>query len=557
MTVAAYIAEFLKEKKVDKVFGYQGSAMLKLLDEMLKLGNVQYIQAFHEQAAAFEADAYARISGKIGVAIGTSGPGAVNLIAGVADAYYDSVPMVFLTGQYYSNYVLKNNGARQNGFQDMDIVSMVKPITKNAVMITKTCDVKYELEKAFWVAQNGRKGPTLIDIPMDVQFAEYNEEEQRSYLTESEDKISSKEQYEELACLIKESARPIILVGGGVRQAGAEYELEEFVKRIDCPVVSTLHGIDAYKDLYGFAGLHGATHANIAVQKADLIISLGCRFSINHAGKNPKLYTNAKIVQVDVDEHELNRVFPMAITVQADLKQFLGEFNKYNLQEYPKYSVWKHELEILKGQLESRVKVNKNPDPIDVVQRIITMFDKKVITADVGQNQMWVAQALHLNGKDRFISSGGYGSMGFSLPAAIGASIAKPEITVLSFMSDGGFHMNQQELLYLQLSQANVKCVVFNNSCLGLMRDTQKRYYDSHFWGNTQDVFRCVNLERLANTYDLRYILIEKIEDIDGIKEKLSKQGPCLIEVKLDNDSTVINRYDEFMEMKDQYGLIV
>ena len=299
ITVAGYIAKFLKEKRVNHIFGFQGSAMLKMLDEIVGEG-IEYIQNFNEQASGFGADAYARING-IGAAIATSGPGAVNLIGGIANAYFDSVPVMFITGQDYSSGILANNGARQNGFQDMGIVSMVKPITKYAVLLEKPENIRYELEKAYYYAITDRKGAVLIDVPIDVQFKEIDETSLKGF--QKSDKKVSDYKIDKVISLLKKSKRPVILAGGGIRCANTVNELKKFVNESKIPVVTTLNGIDVLEDIVGFSGLYGNSEANLAIKNADLIIALGARFSLKQIGKKKEQYNiDAKIIHVDIDE---------------------------------------------------------------------------------------------------------------------------------------------------------------------------------------------------------------------------------------------------------------
>ncbi len=550
MNLSEYISTFLKEKNIKYVFGFQGSAMLKMLVEIEKNG-IQYIQNFHEQASAFAACGYARAAGEPAVAIGTSGPGAANMIGGIADAYFDSVPVMFITGQYNSEFVFHRGGARQNGFQDMDIVNMVKPITKAAVQLDTPTNIRYELEYLWYEMMNGRQGPVLLDIPLDYQFMEVNPRELRGYQQKEKNEVNY--YISRIVEQINKSQRPVILIGGGIRQAKAITEFKYIAKRLKVPVICTLQGLDCYEDIYGLAGLYGTTHGNLAAQNADFMLVLGARLGVHHIGKNIKNYTGAKICHVDIDESELGRATEEEISILADLKKFLEAFAEHLEEVDNCFEEWKDYLQKIKQELKDRVFVNNDPDPVQISKEIMRRLHSYIAVGDVGQNQVWLSQAYDSNIKNRLLNSGGYGSMGFSLPAAIGASYAISGIPVLAFTGDGGFHMNQQELLFLQLHQNNVKCIVFNNSCLGLMRETQKRYYQNKFVGNTEKDFQCVNLERLSKVYNLPYARIRSLADLDWAETIIKKDGPCLVEIVLSADSYCINSYDEMEEVGEKY----
>ncbi|MBR1604558.1 MAG: HAD hydrolase-like protein [Alphaproteobacteria bacterium] len=541
ITVAGYIAKFLKGHKINHIFGFQGSAMLKMLDEIVDEG-IEYVQNFNEQASGFGADAYARING-IGAAIATSGPGAVNLIGGIANAYFDSVPLIFITGQDYSTGILANNGARQNGFQDMDIVSMVRPITKYAVLLDKPENVRYELEKAYYFATTGRKGSVLIDVPIDVQFKEIDETLLKGFEKPLQD--GNDYRISEIIKLLKASSRPVVLAGGGIRGADAVAEFREFANKTHIPVIATLNGIDTIENLVGFSGLYGNSEANLAIKNADLIIALGARFSLKQIGKKKEQYNlSAKIIHVDIDEAEINRTFMKEdVSVIADLKGFLKAINQQKIKLEIKN--WLAQVQTWQNLYKDMVVCSlKGVDPVKLVREIAEYADNNaVFTADVGANQMWVAQGLRLKAEQRLLNSAGFGAMGYSLPAGIGASYRAPE--VISFTGDGGLQMNLQELNTLALRRNNVKCVVFNNNNLGLMRDVQLRYYNNHFYGNNDKEFSCPDLEKLAEAFNLGYISIATENDFVNLKEVFECNEPYIIDVRIDKDTIPLNRYDD------------
>ncbi len=546
VTVASYIAQFLKKHNIDYIFGYQGSAMLKILDEIVGAG-ISYVQNFHEQASSFSADAYARINGNIGVAIATSGPGAVNMIGGISDAYFDSVPVLFITGQDYLKNLTAGNGARQNGFQDMDIVSMVRTITKYAAMLDDPKMIRFELEKAFYYATTGRKGPVLIDVPIDLQFKEIDETGLQEFMPDflSCDRSITDNVLEDIVKLIENSEKPVILAGGGIRGAGAVSNLNAFIEKTNIPVVSTLNGLDVTEKTVGFTGLYGNTEANLALKNADLILALGTRFAQQHTGKQKELYnTIAKVIHVDIDKTEPGRTFiKPEISVVADLSDFLQAINKKNI--HVAVNAWNETIEGWKQKYKDSVcRSDKYVDPILLIRKISKYSSKDAVyTSDVGANQMWVAQGLRLKQGQRLLNSSGFGSMGFSLPAAIGASYLKPE--VIAFMGDGGFQMNIQELNTLSLRRNNVKCFIFNNNNLGLMRNLQKKYYSNHFYGNNEREFCCPDIKKLADAYQLDYLRLNTNDDLEIIEEVLLKKGPCLVDVQTDIDLTPLTKYED------------
>ena len=545
MTVADYIAGFLVSKGVKFLFGFQGSAMLKMLEATQETGKVTYVQGFNEQASAFAADAYARITNKIGVTIATSGPGAVNLIGGIADAFFDSVPLFVLTGQDYLRNIAAKGQARQGGFQDMDIVSMVKPVTKYAVLLDNPENVRYTLEKAFHYATTGRKGSVLIDVPIDVQFAQIDESRLRTFIPKKKEE-TTEINFKKIIELLEKSHRPVILAGGGIRQAEACRELKDFAGTTKIPVMTTLNGIDAYDDITGFSGLYGNTAANLALLNADLILALGTRFSVKQIGRTKNAYApNANVIHVDIDDNESDRTFMKeSLFVKADIKAFLNGLNKQNISLT--CDNWNKQVkEWSDCYADSVCAYGFDVDPVSFVRAVVkAMPEKSVAAADVGANQMWTAQAFRSEDGKRLLNSAGFGAMGFALPAGIGAFYATGKAaTVLT--GDGGFQMNLQELNTLSLLRPAVKVFVFNNSALGLMLDVQKRYYHNHFYGNNPREFSCPDLKKLADTFNLKFLKITSVADFSKIEEVYKDNEPWLIDVRIDKDTPVLNRYDD------------
>jgi acetolactate synthase-1/2/3 large subunit len=547
MNVAQYIANFLIKKEVRHVFGYQGGAILKLVDEIVATKKIKFIQNYHEQASAFCADAYSRVTGNLGVAFATSGPGATNLITGIANANLDSIPVLFITGQDYKLNITNRNGARQNGFQDLDIVSIVKNITKYSVLLTDPSKIRIELEKAYFYATAGRPGAVLIDIPIDIQFAKINLKSLKSF-NSTPRKFSQKLQLNNVINSIKVAERPLILAGGGIRLSKTCEMFNKFAKKTNIPVITTLNGLDGFSGNYGFAGLYGNTAANLAAKNADLMIVLGARLGQRQVGKSPKNYTSAKIIHVDIDKKELKRVFANEIAIKSHLNKFFQSFRlQAENKTFPLFIRW-HQL-INKWDIKYRKNLyvnTKGLDPVKCIEQIQFLIKSSaILTNDVGQNQMWVAQALKVKKRQRLLNSVGLGSMGYSLPAAIGAKIALPKKQVVSFMGDGGLQINMQELMLIGMRKLGIKIIIFNNRTLGMIREVQIRYYNSNYHGANPQEFGCVNLKHLSKSYGIGYRRITRIVNIPMLRSIFLDDLPYIIEIPLHIDSKLTNRFDE------------
>lgn len=549
MIVATYIAKFLREYGVKHVFGFDGSMMLKVADEISLLEGIEYLQGFHEQASSFAADAYGRVTNGMGVALVTSGPGAVNALAGCADAYMDSIPLLIIAGNDRLTHIAANPGVRLNGFQDLDIVSMAKPITKYAVQIKNPECIAYELEKAVHIANAGRKGPVLVDVPMDIQFAQVPDEiphyEPQDNLPEIASEVIAKVCHE-----LYTAKRPVIIAGGGVQTAGAAGELGRFVKCSQIPLVTTLNGHDASGLAVGAAGFYGLPEANLALHYADVVCAFGCRFGERQASKFIDKYTNAKIIHIEVDEREFDRVLPAFLKVKGDVKEFLEKLNEgLDTSRLHDYEHWHDRIRGWREKYRHMLHNNlEGIDPLRVVEHIGKMMPEDAIfTNDVGQNTMWVCQGLIPRGTQRLLTSSGYASMGFSLPAAIGAKTACPDRHVIAFSGDGGFQMNLQELQYVKLRKLDIKILVFNNNTLGLMREVQRIYYNHNYVGSNEQEFACVDLEKLSAVYDLGYFRLEAENNFPALDEFLQNGRAGIIDCRLPID-TYVKNWNEFMQ---------
>lgn len=534
MIVADYVANFLVTKGVRNVFGYQGSAVLKLIDAIVSTGKIRYVQGYHEQASAFSADAYARTTRSPGVALATSGPGAANLISGIANAYFDSVPVLFITGQDRLSHIENPGRARQNGFQDMDVVSMVRPITKYAVQLHSPEEIVEILPQAWDIMQADRKGSVLIDIPFDLFYEDVDIFERP--LSNRYSGCSPKS-FKEVLKLLGASTRPLLLVGGGVANAGFMGNVELLSKRCRLPYVTTLQGMCGEAGGLGMAGLFGTTRANKALRRCDLLVVLGARMAFHHVGKSKSGYApRAKIVQIDIDKAELERLHDWKyLCIEADACEFIKQ-----AIEDASIPAWEDWYNMCRSVAES-----DKAQPIQDLAKILGLLPTNaIICADVGANEMWTAKALGSRGDLRLLASGGHGAMGYALPAAIGASFGDSQV-VTAVTGDGGLQMNLQELNYLKNDPRAVKIIVLNNGSLGLMRMAQKRYFDSRFIGNYGSEFSCPDLRRLAQVYDIPFISVDVMRNISEVRDILASQGPAILEVHVDENEVVLSSAED------------
>lgn len=551
MQVVDYIAKFIERKKIKHVFGYQGGGILPLIHSINKNKNIKYIQTYHEQAAGFAADAYARTTKNLGVALATNGPGATNLITAIANAYFDFSPCIFFTGQVNTFDINKIKGVRQNGFQEVDTISLVKNITKYAVRIENKNDIEKELKKAFEIAQTAPKGPVLIDLPLNIQKASVDIDIKEDNVSIKNNNIIEKNQIDKLMKCISESKRPVVIAGGGIKLANAQIEFEKFIEILNIPKVSTLSGLDIYsKNDFGFCGLYGRTEANIAINKSDLLIVIGSRLSKRQIGIKEKYAPNAKIVQIDINNNELGRVLNSYLNINSDIKLFLQSF----LQEVDKYNItshndWLYELNNIKSKYKQSVEYNKKEiKPVEFINHISSYIqDNANIIFDVGQNQMWCAQGLYPQKKQNIINSAGLGCMGFSLPASIGAYYANFNQTI-AFMGDGGLQMNLQELQLIFQNKIPIKIVIYNNKSLGMIQEVQMKFVNKEYIG-TKLGYSVVNIKRLAYCYDILYKKIENKTDIDDLAQIFSDKSAYIIEVIMKESPTRLQtQYDEVKE---------
>lgn len=548
--VSDYIVDYLIKKGVKDVFGYPGGMVTHLMDSFKKReGKITSHLMYHEQALAFAGCSYAQIAKNPTIVYATSGPGATNLITGIANAYYDSIPVIFVTGQV--NTAEHNDlGLRQRGFQETDIVSMVKGITKFAVRITDKNDIKQYLDKAFSLAQCGRPGPILLDIPMDISRSFVDDDNLVGY--QEEEKNYSEIDLKKIKNLIKPAKRPVVILG-----AGAKFECEsllaEFASKNNIPFVTSMIACDLGNlvNSYGFIGAYGSRVANFIVAKADLIISIGSRLDIRQVGgKRFDFAPNASILRVDIDSSELKyKIRDIEYDFVASCKDFL----KCMLAiQFPKYDEWNRVCETINNKLKGVDQETVQKKVFDLLNNIIP--EGSIVTTDVGQNQVWSAQYLNIK-KSKVLFSGGHAAMGYSLPAAIGAAYARPSTPIVSINGDGGIQMNIQEFQTISRDNLPVKVIILNNSSLGMIRHFQEMYFDSRFAFTTpNDSFVNPSFVKIAEAYGIESVLISDIKDIESLD--LSSKKPMVIEILVDSPTYVVPKLEFGKPNQDQEPLI-
>lgn len=545
MKVSDYITEFLVNKEIKIVFGYIGGMITHLVDSLDKNPNIQFVQTYHEQTAAIAAEGYALESGRPGVAIATSGPGATNLMTGIADAFFGNIPTIFITGQVNTYEYKEDKPIRQQGFQETDVVSIVSPITKYAVMVKEASQIRYELEKAYHIANSGRKGPVLIDLPMDISRVDINPEELNSYILHCEDYPSI--DWCEIKREIESSRRPLILIGGGCRDS--KEELNTILRKLNIPYVVSLMGkglADEVSPLFcGMIGSYGNRCANIIVSQCDLLIALGSRLDTRQTGaKIESFLPNGKIIHVDIDVNELNHHrLGNRISIYSDVKHFIGNVldSKISILIDNIWYSWISKIKSRYNQSKEIEKFVKNKAPykfFDIFNQVSQ--PDSIITVDIGQNQMWAAQTIRLKVDQEFFTSGGLAPMGFSLPAAIGAAFASPNKTIYCFTGDGGFHMACQSLLLISQYRLKIKVIVLNNEALGMITQFQHLYFNDRMAGTIPSGGYIIpNIQGMAVAYRMPYCLLESTNIESQCLLGAFERNNCIIEYRMTGITTV------------------
>lgn len=533
------IVECLLEQGADTVFGYPGGAVLNIYDSLYKYSDkIRHIITSHEQGACHAADGFARATGKTGVVIATSGPGATNLTTGLATAYMDSVPLVAITGNVSCNLL------GLDSFQEVDITGVTIPITKHNFIVKDIADLAGTLRLAFDIAGSGRKGPVLVDIPKDITAAKCEYTRADIHKTVKPLTIDS-ETLDKVIELIARSEKPYIYAGGGVISSNAEEELKKFAELCDAPVSCSLMGQGAYdqtdRRYIGMLGMHGTVKAAAVLNDCDLFIGIGTRFSDRVIGDPTVFGKNAKIIHIDIDPAEFNKNIEAYTVVQGDVKAILGKLCK---RITPKQNVWTDKIILM----DYNEPVQHGTDEFPVTpQALIEKLDeltngKAIISTEVGQNQMWAAQYYKYKEPRSFISSGGLGTMGFGLGASLGAKTGRPDKTVINIAGDGSFAMNLNELITASAHNIPIIEIVINNNVLGMVRQWQRLFYNKHFSQTTLDN-RHIDYVKLGESFGIQTFVISKTEDIEPVLKKaleISKTVPCMIEVRIDRDLNVL-----------------
>ena len=561
MTVAEYILKFLISKNVKNVFLMTGGAISFAVDAFSKNKKIKYTCIAHEQSAAMMADAYSRCGKGFGATMVTSGPGAQNLITGIACSWFDSVPVIHISGQVNKFELSSNNQTtkqvRQIGFQETDIVSIVKPITKFAYQLKDSKEIKYILEKAFYIANEGRPGPVLIDIPMNFQKEKIDLNKLTTFKKPKtkNNNIKIKDAVYKVQELLIKSKRPILILGGGVRMSNAVIELEKFLKRINIPIVTTWSGLDLvdfnHKNYIGCIGVYGSRGANFAVQNADLVLNFGSRLDTRITGGKPETFArSAKIISVDIDKYELNkkRGLNVYLKINEDLKNFLSIFNLKSANfRYSASSFWESLCKkwklIYPNVVSSYKKQKKYVNPYFFIERLSEKLNSKdIIVPCSGGNLTWTIQAFKIKKGQRLFSAYGNSPMGYALPAALGASLANNKQRVICIEGDGGIQINIQELQTMVSNNIPVKLFIINNNGYGIIKQFQELYLGGRYEatipskGVTNPDFK-----KISNAYGINYSEIKNNKEIDRVlTQVLRSKRPEFINVIINSNQKII-----------------
>jgi len=537
MNGAKILIESLKREGVEVIFGYPGGQVLPIFDALYD-ADVKFILTRHEQGAAHAADGYSRATGKTGVCLATSGPGATNLTTGIANAYMDSIPMIAITGQVKS-FLIGNDA-----FQEADVTGITRPVTKHNYLVKDVRELARTIREAFYIASSGRPGPVLIDVPSDIQQQETEfiwpeEIEIRSYKPTS---FGHPGQIKKAAKLIASSKKPLIYAGGGIITSGAHHELKKLTEKLNAPVTWTLMGIGCFPATHklslGMLGMHGTAYANHAIMEADLILAVGARFDDRVTGRLDKFAPYAKVIHIDIDPTSISKNVRVDIPIVGDAKNILGQLIE-DMNKLPDTSEWLKTVESWKKRYPLKYQDKKDIiKPQYVVNQIYEATKgKAIIATEVGQNQMWAAQWYKYDYPRTFISSGGLGTMGFGFPAAMGAKIGMPDKIVFDIAGDGSIQMNIQELGTCVANKINVKVAILNNGYLGMVRQWQELFYKKRYSYTT---LTNPDFVKLAESYGAVGIRVTKNEDVrSAIEKAISIDNVVFIDFKVEEEENV------------------
>ncbi len=540
---AQILLRVLQEEGVDIIFGFPGAAIVDVYDELVKT-DLKHILVRHEQGAVHAADGYARASGRVGVCLVTSGPGATNTVSGISSAFMDSVPLVVFTGQVPTHLI------GNDAFQEVDIVGITRPCTKHNYLVKNVEDLARTVKEAFYIARSGRPGPVLVDLPKDViqnttQYRPIKEIKLRSYNPTYEPNVK---QLPKAITLMKEAKRPVVFVGGGVILSKAANEVKKLAKKIQAPVTSTLMGLGAFPASdplwLGMIGMHGTYQANMASGDCDLLIGIGVRFDDRVTGRTDAFAPKAKIIHIDIDPTSIRKNIPVTIPIVGDCRITLQKINKLLEKEKPGdlkrgRSPWLRKIEQWKATKPLAYEQGDVIKPQFVIEKLWELTKgRAIITTEVGQNQMWAAQYYHFDEPNHFISSGGLGCMGFGFPAAIGAQFACPDTTVVDIAGDASIQMNIQEMATAVQYGLPVKIVILDNQYLGMVRQWQELYYDRCYACTEMEV--APDFVKLAEAYGAVGLRTAKPDEVSAIlKEGLSILKPVIMQFIVEREECV------------------
>ncbi len=548
MNGAKILLECLKLEGVDTIFGYPGGTVINIYDELFSFKDIHHILPRHEQAGVHAADGYARATGKVGVALATSGPGATNTVTGIATAYMDSIPLVVITGQVPT--ALIGNDA----FQEVDIIGITRPCTKHSFLVKDVRDLATIVKEAFYIARTGRPGPVLIDLPKNVQVAttefKYPDSvEIRGYKPTIE---GHPKQVEKAVEMLLTAKKPVIYVGGGVILANAAEELTALARKLNVPVTTTLMGLGSFPETdplsLGLLGMHGTYYANMAMTDCDLLLAIGARFDDRVTGKIATFATHAKIIHVDVDPTSIKKNVRVDLPIVGDVKDVLKQQLKFieeradKVREFKQaIEPWLKEIDGWKAKHPLTYKQSTSViKPQYVIQKLRELSDEDAIIAtDVGQHQMWTAQFFGFTRPRTLLSSGGLGTMGYGLPAAMGAQAAFPDRQVIAICGDGGFQMNLQELATLVQNRLPVKICILNNNFLGMVRQWQELFFDKRYSSTCMEL--PIDFIKLAEAFGATGLQATKPDEVEAtIKRAFNTPGPVLMEFKIAREEKVL-----------------
>jgi acetolactate synthase-1/2/3 large subunit len=539
MTGAKAFVESLRAENVKVIFGYPGGVLLPIYDELFD-ADVTHILVRHEQAAVHAADGYARATGKVGVCIATSGPGATNLVTGIANAYMDSVPVVAFTGQVPRPMI------GNDAFQEADITGITLPITKHNYLVQDVNDLPRIIKEAFHIASTGRQGPVLIDLTKDVTTDEVDFEYPEKVILRGYKPVirGHKNQVKRAAHIILNSSNPVLYVGGGIISADASKELLELAQTINAPVTTTLMGKGGFPDTsplcLGMPGMHGTKYANYAIQESDVLIAIGVRFDDRVTGKVDSFAPNAKVIHIDIDPAEISKNVRVDIPIVGSAKSIIKMLTEFIKESKHKVdtSPWIDKINTWKTQYPIHYHTDDKLKPQYIIEQINEMYPDSIIVTEVGQNQMWAAQYFKFTKPRTFISSGGLGTMGYGFPAAMGAKMAYPKKIVFDIAGDGSFQMNSQELATVVVNDIPVIVVILNNGYLGMVRQWQELFFDHRYSHTT--ISNSVDFVKLAEAYGALGLRVTEPDQVGpALKSAVDSGRPTVIDFVVESEENV------------------